>query len=227
LLAVCVGGGIVMHILVGQFGWYFRYEVYIWVAAVLTVIDLYGARAARALEGMPSASLAVTGVGAVVVLCLPYVNCLRTIPVASSNIYQQHYQMHRFATEYYRAPVAVNDLGWVSFGNDRYVLDLAGLASAEALARRAAADDPAWMEDLARRHGVRLAMIYDDWFRSIPPSWTCLGRMYLGRERITPAGNAVTFYALDDEATARARTALDRFRGSLPSGVAFKTSCKA
>jgi hypothetical protein len=225
LLAGCVSGGIVMHILVGQFGWYFRYELYIWVAAVLTVIYLYEARAVRALESMPAGTLAVIGAGVVGVLCLPYVNCLRTIPVASSNIYQQQYQMHRFATEYYRAPVAVNDLGWVSFRNDQYVLDLAGLASAEALARRTVEKDSAWMDDLSRRHGVKLAMIYDNSFRGIPPDWTCLGRLYLGREQITPAGNVVTFYGLDDEVTVRARALLDGFRASLPAGVTFKTSC--
>lgn len=225
LLAGCVGASIVMHILVGQFGWYFRYEVYIWVAAVLTVIYLSEARWVRALEGMPSGTMAVIGVGVVGVLCLPYLNCLRTIPVASNNIYQQQYQMHRFATEYYRAPVAVNDLGWVSFRNDQYVLDLAGLASAEALARRTVEKGSAWMDDLSRRHDVRLAMIYDNSFHGIPPGWTCLGRLYLGREQITPAGNVVTFYALDDEVAVRARVLVDRFRASLPAGVTLKTSC--
>jgi hypothetical protein len=71
------------------------------------------------------------------------------------------------------------------------VLDLAGLASAEALARRAVEKGSVWMDDLARRHDVRLAMIYDNSFRGIPPGWTCLGALYLGREQITPAG--VTF----------------------------------
>ena len=224
LLAGCVAGGIALHMLAGQFGWYFRYEVYIWVAAVLTVIYLYGARVARALEGMPAGRLVMTGTAIVVVLCFPYVNGLRTIPLASNNIYQQQYQMHRFATDYYRAPVAVNDLGWVSFKNDQYVLDLVGLASVEAFARRVSENDRVWLEDLTRRHDVRLAMVYQDWF-GIPPRWTCLGRLHLGRQRITVVENAVTFYALDDEATRRARELLDRFRASLPAGVTFKTSC--
>ena len=121
----------------------------------------------------------------------------------------------------------MNDLGWVSFRNEQYVLDLAGLASAEALTRRTVEKDSAWMEDVSRRHDVRLAMIYDDWFRGIPRGWTCLGRLYLGRERITSAENAVTFYALDDDVTERAQVLLDRFRASLPAGVTFKMSCAA
>ncbi|MDX1696293.1 MAG: hypothetical protein R3208_21185, partial [Ketobacteraceae bacterium] len=56
----------------------------------------------------------------------PYVVNLVTVPIASNNIYQQQYQMHRFAVEYYNKPLAVNDLGYVSYNNDNYVLDLWG-----------------------------------------------------------------------------------------------------
>lgn len=76
--------------------------------------------------------------------------------------------MHRFAVDYYGKPVAVNDLGYVSFRNDHYVLDLAGLGSLRALACREKGCGPNWMNALAKAHDVDLAMIYPDWFRSTP-----------------------------------------------------------
>ena len=36
------------------------------------------------------------------------------------NIYYQQQQMHRFAADYYKGNVAVNDLGWVAYKNDNY-----------------------------------------------------------------------------------------------------------
>ena len=44
------------------------------------------------------------------------------------------------------APVAVNDLGWVAWRNDEYVLDLWGLASLQALEARRTYVESAWIE---------------------------------------------------------------------------------
>ncbi len=58
-------------------------------------------------------------------------------PLAMNNLYERQYQMGRFARDHWRAPVAVNDPGWVSYRNPNYVLDLGGLASLEARRSRA------------------------------------------------------------------------------------------
>ncbi|MEN8216934.1 MAG: hypothetical protein ABFS56_11300 [Pseudomonadota bacterium] len=94
-----------------------------------------------------------------------------------------------------------------------------GLASKQALELRRKRDDSEWMDRLAKEHDVKLVMIYD-WFPiHIPKSWILIGKLYLGKKKMTPAGSVVTFYALDAETFSRAKRLLVKFRETLPKGV--------
>ena len=141
--------------------------------------------------------------------------------LAANNIYEQQYQMHRFVTEYHRAPVAVNDLGLVSFGNPNFVLDLWGLGSEEA--RRAwRTAQQGWPERLVERHKVPLVMIYSEWFArsgGVSPDWTLVGRLFLGSTVFSVGGNPVDFYVTPAGDPATVRGQLQRFAPSLPEGV--------
>jgi hypothetical protein len=117
--------------------------------------------------------------------------------ISANNIFEQQYQMHRFVQDYYREPVAINDLGWVAYENPQYVLDLWGLASLEALQARMTATNPAWMDELARKHNVKLAIIYDSWFRKKPPAWKAVAVMELSKTCITPGDKYVTSNSCD------------------------------
>jgi hypothetical protein len=146
---------------------------------------------------------------------------LASVPLASDNIGSQQREMHRFATEFVSGPVAVNDIGWVSYRNDQYVLDLWGLGLEEARLKRAA-DDPDWAEALLRRYDVPLMMIYNDWLRpAVPPGWKQIGSLVLTRPRISPAGAEVSFYARPDRASELAEEAR-RFAATLPAGASFQ-----
>jgi hypothetical protein len=149
----------------------------------------------------------------------PYWHALYTLPVASNNIYEQQYQMHRFATEYVRGPVAVNDVGWVSYKNPAYVLDLWGIASRRALRARQAAKSGEWMEQQTRETGAQVAMIYDSWFPRRPPSWTVLAHLNLSRKVVSAGKRTVTFYATDPSAQSRMLSLLHEFSRTLPAGV--------
>jgi hypothetical protein len=146
-------------------------------------------------------------------------------PLAASNIYEQQYQMGRFVREFAKGePVAVNDLGWVGFHNEGYVLDLWGLGSVEAGARRLAGE-PGWIDEIVTRHGVRLAMLYEDWFTGqIPSRWQRLGVLRLGHMRVTAARSEVAFYATDPAAAAELRRRLAEFSRTLPAGVVFEAT---
>jgi hypothetical protein len=143
-------------------------------------------------------------------------------PVASLGIYEQHYQMHRFAADFYKQPVGVNDLGWVSYRNPNYVLDLWGLGSEEARTMRtAAASDPAWLGRLVAAHKVAVAMIYDEWFPGqIPASWRKIAVLKAAR-RITAAFDTVSFYATSADAAPAALAALRDFGRTLPAGTSL------
>lgn len=219
-LAVVLVAAIALHMILGRFGWYERYQMYILAPALLGLVYVFGDVAARVLQRQTvfvvAAVLAVAGVS----VFGRYLYVQVTTPLAANNIYEQQYQMSRFVREFYRRPVGINDLGWVAYQNDQYVLDLWGLASPQALALRSRhGDDGRWMQLLADRHDVRLAIVYEHWFKDIPANWVPLATMYLGKKRITAASRAVTFYALNPATAAEVRPLLARFGETLPAGV--------
>ena len=199
-----------LHVLVGRFGWFFRYEIYALLFGALVLV-----------AALASASRTWRIAGAAVLLAAAAAQAPAALqsPRAAQNIQDQQYQMHRFVADYWQQGIAVNDLGWVSYGVDPklYVLDLYGLASNEAL-RQKHKDGP-WMEALVRRHGIRLAMIYSWWFEGVPDSWVRVAELRLSGARITPAGDTVTFYATEPGAEAELRRELADFAPTLPDGV--------
>jgi hypothetical protein len=229
LLALGGAGAVLAHLAAGQIGWWERYEVYMLVSAVLLVIYLgrgffqglfWSAWNQRgwARHAWPLANILLLG-GLAWLVGQPYLGVFGRTAMASANIYEQQYQMHRFVVDYLRAPVAVNDLGWVAYRNPNYVLDLWGLASAEALANRQAGSGPEWMERLAREHNVRLVMIYDTWFKAVPSGWVRVARLHLGWPRTVAGGSVVSFYAVDGRDGPALRELLEAFKPTLPKGV--------
>ena len=121
--------------------------------------------------------------------------------------------MGRFAKEVWKAPVAVNDLGMVSWQNPSYVLDLWGLASSATLEKmREDPVQPGWGGELAERYGADMAMLYADRLdHVIPDDWIVMGELRLDRPWGYVAGPDVTFYATKPEAVAPLREALATF----------------
>jgi hypothetical protein len=205
------------HLLVGQLDWYGRYGAYAWLSCLLVLLALGTTRLRAWLRARPV--LVVTLLScATCLLHWRELNNVREVPLASRNVYEQQYQMHRFVTERYHAPVAVNDIGWVSYGNDAYVLDLWGLAAPSLRVARSSSRAQ-WMETLTRSRGVQLAMLYRHWFGELPSSWRLLGTLRLGSRPVTAAGDTVTFYATDPRAVPRLTALLRDFRRSLPPRV--------
>jgi hypothetical protein len=143
------------------------------------------------------------------------------LPVAADNIGAQQREMRRFAIEFAGGPVAVNDLGWVAYRNEGYVLDLWGLAH-DAARRQRLSGAQGWAARLLARHDVVAMMVYDRWLGSeVPPDWVPLGRLVLTRRRASPAQAEVGFYARPDRAPELA-AAVRRFAQGLPSGSEFR-----
>jgi hypothetical protein len=136
--------------------------------------------------------------------------------------------MHRFATQFMPYPVAVNDLGYVSYGNDLYVLDLWGLGNDEARRMTHSTDGPAPgdLALLAARRGVVFAMLYSEWFQNgLPAQWCRMARMTT-LPRVTAGGDTVDFYLIDPHYHAEMAATLDRFALQLPAGTRLeKRAC--
>jgi hypothetical protein len=141
--------------------------------------------------------------------------------MAGRNIHEQQFQLHRFAVDFYRRPVAVNDLGWVSYRNPQYVLDLWGLGSEAARQARLITHQPGWIDDLTRRHDVGVAMIYPSWFDGqIPQGWRLLARLHSAHPHVSSALDDVSIYATSDSAVPDALQALRQFASSTSRSVA-------
>jgi hypothetical protein len=218
LLLVCLIGA---HAAAGRFGWLDRYEDYALLGTALIGICLMRKTIRNVLSNKKRRLLLFCGAAvALSVFCWPYFKSTWLVPFYSNNIYEQQFQMHRFVNDFYRAPVAVNDLGLVSYHNPNFVLDLGGLASEEARLLRSGDADADDYRAFVARNGVHLVIIYDEWFEDeIPASWVKVASMDLSRERVSSDQKEVQFYATDAPTVSKVRPELQSFSKSLPQGV--------
>lgn len=206
------------HLVFGQTGLFFRYMGYVTVLVVL--VALWSERELvrdwlRA--GGEKARYLAWGT-----VLLAVVNLKGTWDSvgAGAHIWRMQGQLARIAAEVVDGPVAVNDLGWVTLGSDRYVVDLAGLASPVALRHLIDGDtDPAWMDTLVQEHGARLVMIFPHWFKAVPEGWTPVARLTVERSSFAPQDRVVRMYATSPAEVDALVAGLRAFRGSLPEGV--------
>ncbi len=214
-LAICAVALLGGHLALGQYGWFSRYEVYAVAGLILALVVIYGKGLLR-FSGLQRFALIIV---ALFVIAVPYMETTSQSPVASRNIYEQQYQMHRFATDFFPQAVAVNDLGWVAYQNDQYVLDLWGLGSEEARqASREGQRDAAFLRDITGRKNVVYAMIYDAWFEgAVPDDWCRIAQ--LNTIMIAAASGEVGFYLIYLEQEAAMRAALHAFDDTLPDSV--------
>ncbi|SPF75677.1 hypothetical protein ALP8811_00670 [Aliiroseovarius pelagivivens] len=178
------------HLLLGQFGWFERYELY----AMTFVLGLVMMVVLRDETLHTMRLLLLVGFG---FLGAAYGHWLLFNGTNGPNaIYSQHGNMSRFVKEVYQKPVAVNDLGYVVWANDNQVLDLWGLASYEALKIRLDDPYPGWAADLVSDAGVELAIVYDRWIdEGIGADWIKVGTLTFTGGPAFLGGYDVSFYA--------------------------------
>jgi hypothetical protein len=221
---------LVGHLLVGRSGGFGRYETYALAIAYVLGLGLFARQISDWASRPPPVARLLALAAFAIVLSVRYAVISVMTPVGALNVYQQQAQVARFVRDYYRRPVGVNDLGYVAWRSDSYVLDFVGLASLEAFrAQQLHPDDAgAWIGPLTDKHHVRFAAIYDAWFKNLPSSWVPCGWLHLGSKRITTSMDTVTFYALDGETRAALAPELHAWMASLPPSTRFELadSCR-
>jgi hypothetical protein len=212
-LAVATSG--LAHLVFASTGWLDRYEIYL-IAALVGALCLLLAKVATGVRRVVLSLALIAGV-------LTYAPNIDTNTAGMRAIRLQHGEMARFAKDFVKAPVAVNDLGYVAWDNSEYVLDLFGLASADALSLRLNNAPDGWADALADDHGVRVAMIYDDWVgTSLGPDWVPLGRLVLlNHGGAFLGGDVVSFYARNAAEAAGLQADLKDWAAGLPDGAGF------
>ncbi len=228
-LAACFALFTLLFLCLGSFGWYYRYEVFAWISVALVLLYLYRKLAMDFISrGSKQRKLAVL---LILFLSIEHIFVTLLVPVAANNIYLQQYQMGRFVRDFYQAPVAVNDIGWVAYIGEQHTLDLWGLASQTAMNLRLSSDkqDGEWMQSLVESSDVGLAMIYfddqgdaDGWFESVPVSWQRLGSLTMQAGGVSVSKREVVFFSTNTEAHKRAVDSLALFAQTLPKLARFE-----
>lgn len=201
----------IAHLGFGEVGWMARYTTY------LSALGLTTAALAVRAAPLPTPVTSL-GAGLVAFLALPLLKIALSCPVAARTIHDQQWRMHEFVVDYWRGPVAANDIGWLAYRNDHRVLDLWGLASREARDLRMAGN-PGWEATLMHTHGIRLAIVYDNWLPGVAARWIKVGELTTEGEIAAAAGRTVSFYAADATSALRVRDELGAFATSLPASV--------
>jgi hypothetical protein len=207
-----------LHLLIGRFHWFHRYEVYIVFFSVLIILQVVHERPRMLLGWYVLGLLGCSYL---------YMEAVNETVRSSHEIYLEQYQMHRFATDFYTGNVAVNDLGLVSYQRrpGEQVLDLEGLGSVEAA--REKNKSTAWLDAITRRHDVGLVMIYPWWFGPAPASWTTLGQLCLDAPPVAAGGACVTYYVTPLAPLAQTQQEFARFVKTLPPDVTVKPASPA
>jgi hypothetical protein len=215
LLAAVVGGALAAHLLFGSFGGLLRYQSYALAAGAAGTLILWHRVIARGLSRPSMVAPIIASFGLLVFGFWPMAVIAAT-PRASRSTYEHQYQMHRFAVDFYKRPIAVNDLGWVSYRNPNYVLDLWGLGSEAARQARLVAPKPGWMDRLVSARQIGLVMIYPNWFDGdIPAHWRRLAVLRGAQGQGTAGGEDTAFFATSPEAVPDALAALHAFAAAI------------
>jgi len=219
-----------LHMLFARTGWFFRYEAYL-VALGIFVIAI-GLR-----EYLPEKLSVdfdksfIPKYVAIVLLILivisplaerGLISLIRT-PQATTNIYEQQYQMGLFLKQFYQGEsIAANDIGAINFLADIKCLDLWGLGSLEvARAKRDGNYDTQQIYNLARQKKVKVAIVYDHWFEGyggIPSQWSKVGEWKI-TNNVVCGGDTVSFYAVDPEEESKLIENLRIFSSQLPKDI--------
>jgi len=216
IVLLAVIAAVAAHLACGQYGWFNRYEVYIMALAAAAL--LWGlAQLKPRLSALHWSRVKIGVALGLGTAAIPYMTAAVMTPLGASDIYEQQYQMARFAHSFYGRAVGVNDLGLVAYGNSNYTLDLWGLGSERVRKARMAGDyGPAEMAALARDHDVGLVMIYEGWFeKGMPPSWTKVA--VLQTRSVTLSRQNVDFYRTPLADAAAVDAALRAFKATLPA----------
>ncbi len=227
---ILLGGGL-LHLVFGHITFLCRHEAYLLAALTLGVLYLYTPDLLRFMKKKSGKTIGFAGTGLLFfLLALHPLIILIFVPTMSNMAYRHPYQLHRFVTEFYPHPVAVNDMGWVSYKNHHYVLDLWGAISEESLACALQPDSLDCIAALAREKNIRLVMITNAWFHNLPACWIKIGSYNRGKDPLVIQNlfgkmlNEIDFYVTDKRYIPEAVEAIRKFRKTLPSTAYFRFS---
>ncbi|MCI5049826.1 MAG: hypothetical protein MRY32_05785 [Rickettsiales bacterium] len=225
--ALYIGGILIMvsHLLFGMVG--VRYDAYVWGFVLPLLLFSYRSEIRAFLANSKPILIYARIVVALAGLMAPYsLYSMYEAPVATHNIASMHGNMHRFATEFWKQPIAVNDIGRISYDNPHYVLDMVGLSNFKAYqlgSAHMANPNRAWMDLLATQHNVQAAMLFESWFKPhLPADWVKVGELKLDCCNVALPQEILSFYATSALSADALRAALTAFQAAIGDGASIE-----
>lgn len=202
----------------------FRYEAYL-VGCSIPVLCVMAGKYIPGL--LPEKWVARQWLALFVMLLLAIPMALRSqaafdlMTQGSINIYEQQYQMGQFVKRYYpNTPIAMGDIGAISFYSAGRNLDLEGLGNLDvARSRKNNYWTPDFLYWLTRRDSVRVAIVFD---RSYPLQllhhWHKIAIWQIPNN-VACYSDVVSFYAVDSTEGPKLEQNLQAFQSSLPGDI--------
>ena len=219
-------GSTLLHLLFANAGWFFRYEAYLVAFGLFAIsaaaFDFFSDPGPEVeTQKKPLLRLAIILLTLVPIYPLAKrgVLALEQTRAATTNIYEQQYQMGLFAREFYSGkPVAANDIGAICFLSAAKCLDLWGLGSKEtAILRISGYFGREEIDALA--FPMEAIIVYEESFAEIKPArWIKAGQWKIFHN-IVAAFDSVAFFAPDSAKAARLMKNLKAFAPRLPKTV--------
>lgn len=214
-LGVVILTSSVLHLLLGRYGWFGRYEVYHVIFIVMIVLNV--------LLKIENNKLRFGSIFLIFLILSKSNLWSHTFdtPLAASNVYHQQGQMARI-TQMLDDKVALNDIGLVSLRSKHDILDVYGLASVKALKYRltnklAHRDDNDWINILLKEKNIKFIMIYNIWFKNVPSDWLKIATLRLNQKSLIIASKYVSFYAVDNTSADKMIRVLQEYAKQYPS----------
>lgn len=227
-------GMVVIHLIFGKVGWYYRYEAYLYALALVVLPAAVGSVIGPLWRG--GRGPRVSAVALVVIAAWTVFHAgqrarfaLAGVPGLARDLHTQNNWTARFFSEALPGErIATHDLGLVSWHTRRVPLDLAGLASREiATLYLEGRRQPAIVDRLAREGRVHVAWTFRNWFDqagfgAAPVGWVPVATLRTQNHSRQLAGDSFTFWALDPDAALRLEEALRARAARLPRRVAVE-----
>ncbi len=222
-----------LHMQYAKIGWFFRYEAYLvgWgifaagLSLYLNFPRLIGSDKNLTISSYALLAGLLLAVSSYTLIERGVKSLVKTVP-ATTNIYEQQYQMGRFIREYYSGEaVMVNDVGAVSFLADFQCFDKVGVANIRVMNAVKSNDfTPESLKQMCLEAGVKIAIVYrrNLWLSpGIPKGWRCIGKWTI-RNNVVCSSKTVDFFAVDRNEEGRLRDNFSDFTKSLPASVMVK-----
>lgn len=227
-----------LHMQFAGIGWFHRYEAYL-VTSGLMVIGILINNYFINNQIFFKDSINKYSVVLLIIFFLSFsffyrgIKAIKEIPQATTNIYEQQYQMGLFIKKFYPGEcVAVHDIGSVSYLSDSKILDLWGLGTIEvAKERRAKKYDKEKINYITKTNNTKIAIVYDYMFipgqfggipsdknGGLPDQWIQAGQWKI-ENNIVCGADIVTFYAVNKEEATRLIRNLEEFSPYLPKKI--------